>query len=136
DNISEIKRRLLTAVAERLSKRLDRPGTIVIERDKLASGQIHPSMCREAADAEVYIADLSGANPNVYLELGVRWALSDGITILISQDVGQGVPLPFNVSANRVLAYGPMPDELDQAIEGIVASVLAALQDPAWVDSP
>ncbi len=135
-NISEIKRRLLTAVADRLREKLDRPVTIVIEKDKLASGQIHPSMFREAVDAEVYIADLSGANPNVYLELGVRWALSDGITILISQDVGQGVPLPFNVSANRVLPYGPMPDELEQAIDSIVASVLAALQDPGWVDSP
>src|SRR5579859_6998309 len=88
DNIPEIKRSLLTAVADRLEEKLDRPVTIVVEKDKLGSGQIHPSMFREAVDAEVYIADLSGANPNVYLELGVRWALSDGITILISQEVG------------------------------------------------
>lgn len=136
DNIPEIKRSLLTAVADRLGEKLDRPVTIVIEKDKLVPGQIHPSMFREAVDAEVYIADLSGANPNVYLELGVRWALSDGITILISQDVGQGVPLPFNVSANRVLPYGGTPGDLERAIDAIVASVLAALQDPGWIDSP
>jgi hypothetical protein len=35
-------------------------------------------MFREAVDADVYIADLSGANANVYLEPGVRWALGAG----------------------------------------------------------
>lgn len=135
-NISEIKRSLLEAVAGRLHEALGRPVEIVIEKDKLGSAEIHPSMFREAVDAEVYIADLSGANPNVYLELGVRWALRDGITVLISQDLGHGVPLPFNVSANRVLSYGPMPGELERAIESIVTSVLAAMRDPGWIDSP
>jgi tetratricopeptide (TPR) repeat protein len=135
-DIPEIKRTLLQAVARRLGEGLGRSVEIVIEKDKVGSAEIHPSMFREAVEADVYIADLSGANPNVYLELGVRWALRDGITVLISQDVGQGVPLPFNVSANRVLSYGPMPGELERAIDSIVASVLAALRDPGWIDSP
>lgn len=135
-NIPEIKRRLLEAVAQRLEDELGRSVKIVIEKDKLEPGDIHPSMFREALDAEVYIADLSGANPNVYLELGVRWALRDGITILICQDVGHGAPLPFNVSASRVLSYGPMPDELERAIENIVAAAVEAIADPGRVDSP
>lgn len=135
-NIAEIKSSLLDAVAQRLGEKLGRSVELVIEKDKLGSAEIHPSMFGEAVDADVYIADLTGANPNVYLELGVRWALRDGITVLISQDVRQGVPLPFNVSANRVLSYGPMPGELDRAIDSIVASVLGALRDPVWIDSP
>lgn len=135
-NIPEIKRSLLEAVADRLREALGRPIEIVIEKDKPGPAEIHPSMFREAIGAEVYIADLSGANPNVYLELGVRWALRDGITVLISQDVREGVPLPFNVSANRVLSYGPMPGELERAIDSIVASVLGAMRDPGWIDSP
>lgn len=135
-NIPEIKRRLLEAVAQRLEEKLGRSVKIVIEKDKLEPGDIHSSMFREAVDAEIYIADLSGANPNVYLELGVRWALRDGITILISQDVGQGKPLPFNVSASRVLPYGPMPDDLERAIEGIVGAALDAIADRSQVDSP
>src|SRR5215472_10081816 len=124
-NVPEVKRRLLEALSDRLSKKLGRAVEIVFGKDKLGW-----------VDADVYIADLSGANPNVYLELGVRWALRDGITILISQDVGQGEPLPFNVSASRVLPYGPMPDELEHAIENIVGAALDAIADPGQVDSP
>jgi tetratricopeptide (TPR) repeat protein len=124
-NIPELKRRLLEDVAKRLADKLGRSVEIVMEKDKL--GWI---------DADVYIADVSGANPDVYLELGVRWALRDGITILISQDVDRGTPLPFNVSANRVVSYGPMPGELDGAIDSMVTSVLGAMRDPGWIDSP
>jgi hypothetical protein len=91
-------------------------------------------MFREAVDADVYIADLSGANANVYLELGVRWALKDNVTILISQNIDDD--LKFNVSGNRVIPYGPMPNELDRAISQIVASALSGLQDPLKIDSP
>src|SRR5215472_14119307 len=124
-NVPEVKRRLLEALSDRLSEKLGRAVEIVFGKDKLGW-----------VDADVYIADLSGANPNVYLELGVRWALRDGITILISQDVDQVVPLPLNVSANRVLSYGPTPGELDGAVDSIVASVLGAMRDPGWIDSP
>jgi len=133
-DIEEIKERLLEPARERLGKELGRPTDLVIEKDKLTSGPIHPSMFREAADSDVYIADLSGANPNVYLELGVRWALRDGVTILISQDIDDDVK--FNVSGNRVIPYGPMPNELDRAISKIVASALSGMQDPPPIDSP
>ena len=133
-DIAEIKRRLLQPAVDRLGEDLGRPTKLVIEKDKPESVPIYPSMFREAVDADVYIADLSGANANVFLELGVRWALRDGITILISQDVHEDVK--FNVSGNRVIFYGPMPDELDHAIGQIVASALEGMRDPLWIDSP
>ena len=133
-DIGEIKQRLLEPSAARLSEELRRPVQLVIEKDKLASGPIHSSMFREAIDADVYIADLSGANANVFLELGVRWALKDNVTILVSQDIGDNVK--FNVSGNRVILYGPMPNELDRAISQIVASALSGLQDHLKIDSP
>jgi tetratricopeptide (TPR) repeat protein len=132
-DIAEIKRRLLEPAAERLREKLGRATELVIEKDKLESGPIHPSMFREAVDSDIYLADLSGANANVYLELGVRWALRDGITILISQDLHD---VKFNVSGNRVIPYGPMPDELDRAISEIVAAALKGMQDPLRIDSP
>jgi len=133
-DIEEIKRRLLQPAAERFAQDLGRPAELVIEKDKLVAGPIHPSMFREAADADVYIADLSGANANVYLELGVRWALRDGITILISQDIHNDVK--FNVSLNRVIPYGPMPDELNRAVDEIVATAMRGMRDPGRIDSP
>jgi tetratricopeptide (TPR) repeat protein len=131
-DIEEIKRKLLQPVARRIGKGMGCPAKLVIEKDKVGSDPIYPSMFGEAAEADVYIADLTGANANVYLELGVRWALRDGTTVLIAQDVN----VLFNVSGNRVIPYGPMPDQLELAIDQIAASALKGLQDPEWVDSP
>jgi tetratricopeptide (TPR) repeat protein len=133
-DIEEIKQRLLDPVAKRLSEETARPVELAIEKDKAAPGPIHPSMFREAADADVYIADLSGANANVYLELGVRWALKDNVTILVSQNIDDD--LKFNVSGNRVISYGPMPNELDRAVSQVVAAALSGLRDPLKIDSP
>lgn len=130
----EIKQRLLDPAARRISEELGRPVELAIEKDKSAPGPVHPSMFREAVDADVYIADLSGANANVYLELGVRWALKDNVTILISQNIDED--LKFNVSGNRIIPYGPMPNELDRAVSGIVASALSGLRNPLKIDSP
>jgi tetratricopeptide (TPR) repeat protein len=133
-DIEEIKQRLLEPAAQGIGEQLGREPELIIEKDKITSGPIHPSMFREAVDSDVYIADLSGANPNVYLELGVRWVLRDGVTILISQDIVDDVK--FNVSGNRVIGYGPMPNELDRAINQIVASASRGMRDSHWVDSP
>lgn len=131
-DIEEIKRQLLQPVASRIGDELGCPADLVIEKDKVGSDPIHPSMFGEAVDADVYVADLTGANANVYLEVGVRWALRDRTTVLIAQDVH----VKFNVSGNRVIPYGPMPDELALAIGQITASALKGLQDPDYIDSP
>ncbi len=79
-------------------------------------------MFSEAQDADVYIADLTGANPNVYLELGVRWALRDKVTILICQSVKD---LKFNVSPSRALPYHP--DIIIKAIDDVVNTIINGL---------
>jgi len=131
-DIEEIKRDLLQPVTERIGQGMGCAAELVIEKDKVGSDPIHPSMFGEAVDADVYIADLTGANANVYLELGVRWALRDRTTVLIAQDVH----VLFNVSGNRVIPYGGMPSQLKSAIDQIAASALKGLQNPEWVDSP
>lgn len=132
-SIPEIRRRLLEPVAERIGEHLGRRTALVIEKEKTATGAIHRSMFSEAFDADVYIADLSGANANVYLELGVRWALRDGVTIPICQNVGD---VRFNASSSRVIPYGPMPDELEESIRQITEAAVGGLRSPSRVDSP
>ncbi|MGW1136412.1 tetratricopeptide repeat-containing protein [Streptomyces zhihengii] len=132
-SIPEIRRRLLEPVTTRIGEILGRPAALVVEKEKTATGAVHRSMFAEALDADVYIADLTGGNANVYLELGVRWALRDGVTVPISQDVGD---VRFNASSSRVIPYGPMPDQLDDAIRRIADAAASGLRDPRRVDSP
>ncbi|MDX3583847.1 MULTISPECIES: tetratricopeptide repeat-containing protein [Streptomyces] len=132
-NIPEIRRQLLEPVATRVGKVLGCETHLVIEKEKTFMGTIHRSMFREAMEADVYIADLSGANPNVYLELGVRWALRDAVTVLIAQDVRQVL---FNAAASRVIGYGPMPEELKEAKRQITEAVVGGVRRREHVDSP
>ncbi|WP_433325980.1 tetratricopeptide repeat protein [Spirillospora sp. CA-294931] len=132
-DISMIKAKLLEPVAEEIGRRVSRTPVLVIEKDKTSTGGIYSSMYGEAIHAEVYIADLTGANPNVYLELGVRWALKDSVTVPIAQDLNE---VKFNVSAARVIPYGPMPDELDTAKQQIVAATVDGLANAKRIDSP
>jgi hypothetical protein len=61
--------------------------------------------------ASLVVADLSGANPNVYLEVGYAWA--KGVrTVLLIDDVGA---LKFDVRGQRCLTYASIR-ELEQKL--------------------
>lgn len=137
-NTTEIKEYLLEPVREELANQLKRDIELYIEKDKLEGSPIYKSMYSEAWMADIYIADLTGNNPNVYLELGARWALKDAVTILISQDVTN---LKFNVAGVRAFPYGDSPGELKEAISTIVTVAMNGikrLEDPEdnFCDSP
>lgn len=123
-NPQSVRANLLEPVVERLEAKLGRQVELVIEKEKLRVGPIHESMFAEARDAEVYIADLTGANPNVYLELGVRWALRDRVTVPIVQSIDD---LKFNVGSSRVILY--YPDIIIKAIDDIVTTILDGLSN-------
>jgi tetratricopeptide (TPR) repeat protein len=53
-------------------------------------------------EADIVLADLTFANPNVYYELGIRQALSRKSTVLIAQ---KDTELPFDVRNQAVIAY-------------------------------
>lgn len=132
-NIDEIREHLYDQLAALLEQELGRKVEVVVEKEKDTVGLIHNSMFAEAMDAEVYIADLTGANPNVYLELGVRWALRDHVTVPVCQSVEHDVK--FNVGANRVIPYGKNPGELRTALQKIVSAITKGLLQQK-VDSP
>lgn len=125
-DIDEIKRHLLAPIAARLGKELHRPVKLDIETDKPQGGNIYRSMFSEAIEADIYIADLSGDNPNVFLELGVRWALADNTTILITQDPDDK-GRRFNVASARAIRYGQGPAQLERAIDKVVAAARSGL---------
>jgi tetratricopeptide (TPR) repeat protein len=129
----QIKKYFFQKISEQLQKTLRRPVKLVIEKDKVLGGLIHASMFKEAWEADVYIADLTGNNPNVYLELGVRWALKDSITIVVSQDVSS---IKFNAAANRAIPYKDDPDTLSKAVEDVVKAITQELAESNYIDSP
>lgn len=132
-DIAEIREQLLAPVAARIGEQLACRVDLVIEKEKPIAGTIRRPMFAEAATADVYIADLTGANPNVYLELGARWALKNNVTILICQDTSD---IRFNANDNRAIEYGWKPKELQDAINRITETALYGLRNPDHVDSP
>jgi tetratricopeptide (TPR) repeat protein len=127
----QIKKYFFQRISERLQKALRRPVKLVIEKDKVLGGSIHASMFKEAWEADVYIADLTGNNPNVYLELGVRWALKDNITVVVSQDVGS---IKFNAAASRGIPYKDDPEALSKAIEDVVKAITEGLVEQHYLE--
>ena len=93
------------------------------EVDKNISGSITSEIVKSIAGADIVIADLTGRNPNVFLELGIRYSLRNKITILIAQ---HGTISPFDVNHYRTIFYrvvepAPVKKQIAKAIsEGYI----------------
>lgn len=73
------------------------------------------------ASASLVVADLSGANPNVYLEVGYAWGCGRP-TVLLVKDTAQ---LKFDVRGQRCLVYKKIQDlekSLRSELEGLKAT--------------
>lgn len=72
------------------------------------------------ATASLVVADLSGANPNVYLEIGYAWGCSRP-TVLLVKDATH---LKFDVKGQRCLVYKRIKDleeSLRSELHGLIA---------------
>lgn len=78
------------------------------ERADLSSytGDVMAWVKSRIKSADIVIADLTGANPNVYLEIGYAWG-ADIPTILIASDADE---LKFDVRGQRCLVYNRIKD--------------------------
>jgi len=70
--------------------------------------------------ASLVVADLTGSNPNVYLEVGYAWG-KDRPTLLLSK---KGDELKFDVRGQRCIEYTNITD-----LERKLKADLAALTD-------
>lgn len=124
NNPDEIKQLFYRSIQSELTRALGRDVELLIERDKHSVGPIYNSMYGECWDADIYIADLTGSNPNVYLELGARWALREKVTIVVSQNLEA---LEFNVKSSRTIEYSKQPELLNAAITSVVRAIMEDL---------
>ena len=96
------------------------------------SGEIIAHVIESLADSELVIADLTGKNPNVFYELGVRHALRNR-TILIAQDVDD---IPFDLRGLRAISYEYEPESLVRFRRSLEAAVKEVLVGEDRVDNP
>lgn len=94
------------------------------EVDKNETGSVTSSIIQQIADADICIVDLTGRNPNVFLELGIRFALKRKTTVLMHQDVSD---LPFDVKSYRCIEYNALEQsKFSEKLSSVIRSSLDA----------
>jgi len=95
-------------------------------------GEIITHIIENLVLSELAIADLTGRNPNVFYELGVRHAVNDN-TILISESEED---VPFDLRGQRLILYkrdfeggGRLRTEITKSVQDIVHA-------PGRIDNP
>jgi hypothetical protein len=98
----------------------------------LRPGNIVTDVVDNLADAFLVIAELTGHNPNVFYELGVRHAISQR-TILLAQDAEL---IPFDLRAIRTIVYTFTPRGAEMLCTRLRAMIGEVLAHPNVRDSP
>ncbi len=103
----------------------------------LHSGPIDLYMYQQLLDADIVIADISTANVNAFYELGIRHALRQRTTIVISEDK---FAYPFDLNHIKIASYTHLGSAIDyeeverfRKVLGDTIDAVLKLQDP---DSP
>lgn len=97
-----------------------RKAGFICERADLAqfTGDVLSWIKQRIRGAKIVVADLSTANPNVYLEVGYAWGVNVP-TILLANDTSQ---LEFDVQGQRCLVYDRIKD-LEQSLKNELRSL-------------
>lgn len=95
------------------------------EVDGLKAGPIDRNIVTNIAVSDIAIVDVTGLNPNVFLELGMRYALRKNTTILLSQE---NTTLPFDVASHRCIIYSQKYSRANIAKEKLKSMLLESAQ--------
>src|SRR5262249_36520630 len=104
--------------------------------EERVGGTIHKPMFERLMICPYAVADITGANPNVFYELGIRHAKRPRSTVVI---FSQGTMLPFDIQMLRCIPYKVNelgePIEIEARIDSI-AKVLDEARHNPHDDSP
>src|SRR6266849_5816666 len=99
-------------------------------------GTIHKPMFERLMLCHYAVADITGANPNVFYELGIRHALRPRSTVILFRE---GTVIPFDIALVRGLSYktdgSGEPVETEASV-GAIAEQLHSARDNPHPDSP
>jgi tetratricopeptide (TPR) repeat protein len=104
--------------------------------EERVGGAIHKPMFERLMLCHYAVADITGANPNVFYELGIRHALRPRSTVILFRE---GTVMPFDIVLVRGIAYTAdgvgQPIETEGTIKAIAAQLAEARGNP-HDDSP
>lgn len=86
-----------------------------------APGAITAQIVKRLFEADFVIAEVTQANPNVMMELGMRYALRRNGTILVANRANR---LPFDIGGQRVIIYDQ--DDPSLAVEPLILALTAS----------
>lgn len=96
----------------------------VVRSDRMGRpGEITEQVCRHLRDAYLVVADLSGANPNVMYELGLRHT-----TGKLTIQIGEREKLPFDINMIRTILFKRTEAGLVDARRKLAAAIAAGLE--------
>src|SRR5262245_4293412 len=105
--------------------------------EEKVGGTIHKPMFERLMLCDYVVADITGANPNVYYELGIRHAMRPRSTVIL---FAEGTTLPFDIALLRGVPYrtgeNGAPVEPKACAAKLVVQLAAARQNPHLEDSP
>lgn len=104
--------------------------TIDREFDESKPGSVTSSIVRKLVESEIVIVDMTGKNPNVCLELGIRYALRNKATIILAQ---KETEIPFDMKGYRHIFYNKFKPKI--ARQKISDAILSSLSDDNSSDS-
>jgi hypothetical protein len=84
------------------------------------TGDILSEIKKRIARADIVIADITGANPNVFLEIGYAWA-AETPTVLVCKKPTDGAIPPFDVRGQRYIEYEDITDLEDKLTKEVQA---------------
>src|SRR6266436_9348424 len=94
-------------------------------------GSIHKPMFERLMLCHYAVADITGANPNVFYELGIRHALRPRSTVILFVE---GTVIPFDIALVRGIPYRTdgkgEPVEIDGPVAAIAGQLRAARGNP------
>jgi hypothetical protein len=100
--------------------------------EEFHSGEIISHIIENLINSDLVIADLTGKNPNVFYELGVRHAVKNN-TILISEEIND---IPFDLRHLRTISYKYTPDKMLKFKKELEETVKTIFSQPEKIDNP
>ncbi|MFD9068496.1 hypothetical protein [Streptomyces lasiicapitis] len=100
-------------------------GITAVRADGIAhAGDINEQICRHVVESDLVVADVSGGNPNVMYELGLRH-----ITGKPTIHIGEAGQLPFDIASIRTIRYQRTRSHLAGARKEIEGALEVGLRD-------